>query len=243
MQDKNLYTIETIEINEITYTYYIRYVDNTFANYFLEDNELYIIISKSHPKLKEIIKEAVLNTELQTKYMLSSARNTFYYLGNKYEYKYKSLGLIIIRRSDNNELLTTIQCETGKENNPQYIIQVISKYIKEAFRDYMQKLTNEISSKFHSRTIPVSIKNNVKTYNGVYLYRKLKEEEEIRYNFLTYPYPVDVLTYLVSHEVVHSTSYGKDKHNKTFWGVLSSIQPDISFYKNSRNWVIKLRNK
>ncbi|MFV8469719.1 M48 family metallopeptidase [Mycoplasma sp. Sp48II] len=228
------FKLATITINNHPYSYYYYEVkDRLIYKSFINDNEIYIIYNPSVPKLQDKLIKTLKFYIPKLKYELSPNYDTFYFIGKQYQYKYKSIGLILLVEVNNpSNVLASIPCLQGKEQDTKYIVKCITIHLNKLFYAYMQTITNQVAQAFKREPINIQIVNNITSYHGQYRYNKIHNTELIKYSLKSSIANPDFLHYIVIHEVAHSLSHGYDKHSQKFWSTVSLLLPNYKDYKN-----------
>ncbi|MFV8516047.1 M48 family metallopeptidase [Mycoplasma sp. Z244B] len=228
------FKLATITINNHLFSYYYYEVkDRLIYKSFISNDEIYIIYNPSIPKLQDKLIKTLKFYIPKLKYELSPHYDTFYFIGKQYQYKYKSIGLILLVEVNNpSNVLASIPCLQGKEQDSQYIVKCIIKHLNKLFYTYMQAITNQVTQAFKHAPIDIQIVNNITSYHGQYRYNKTQNTELIKYSLKSSIASPDFLHYIVVHEVAHSLSHGYDKHSQRFWTAVSLLLPNYKDYKN-----------
>ncbi|WP_416756261.1 M48 family metallopeptidase [Mycoplasma aquilae ATCC BAA-1896] len=228
------FKLATITINNHPFSYYCYEVkDRLIYKSFINNDKIYIIYNPSIPKLQDKLLKTLKFYIPKLKYELSPNYDTFYFIGKQYQYKYKSIGLILLVEVNNpSNVLASIPCSQGKEQDFQYIVKCIIKHLNKLFYDYMQNITNHVTQAFKRGPIDIQIVNNITSYHGQYTYNKITNNELIKYNLKSSIAAPNFLLYIAIHEVAHSLSHGNDKHSQKFWSAVSLLLPNYKEYKN-----------
>lgn len=146
--------------------------------------------------------------------------DSFYYLGNQYSLKFS------------NEYKQKLQFEQA------FIVpDVIAKKGKTAIKLAITKWYKNIARDLFEQRLMIFSTNNALKYNEFRLtsaktrWGSCTSQNNIRLNWKLLMAPIEVLDYVVIHELCHTVHHN---HSKSFWDLVISIEPN---YKIHRKWL------
>ena len=87
----------------------------------------------------------------------------------------------------------------------------VNKFYKEKAGDYINFLVDKFSKKMQLYPTKVSFRKNKRTWGTCNF------KNELRFNFLLMKYPLEIIEYVVIHELAHIKH---KNHSKDFWGLV-----------------------
>lgn len=87
----------------------------------------------------------------------------------------------------------------------------VNKFYKEKAGDYINFLVDKFSKKMQLYPTKVSFRKNKRTWGTC------NSKNELRFNFLLMKYPLEIIEYVVIHELAHIKH---KNHSKDFWGLV-----------------------
>ena len=87
----------------------------------------------------------------------------------------------------------------------------VNKFYKEKAADYINFLVDKFSKKMQLYPTKVSFRKNKRTWGTCNF------KNELRFNFLLMKYPLEIIEYVVIHELAHIKH---KNHSKDFWGLV-----------------------
>lgn len=106
-------------------------------------------------------------------------------------------------------------------NEPQRIKQEIEIYLKEMFMELLKNLSDEYAKKLGCSYAKITVRKQ-KTRWG-----SCSRKGNLSYNMNLIGAPIEVIRYVVLHEVVHLKHFG---HQANFWEEMSRWMPDYKAY-------------
>ena len=87
----------------------------------------------------------------------------------------------------------------------------VNKFYKEKAAEYINFLVDKFSKKMQLYPTKVSFRKNKRTWVNC------NSKNELRFNFLLMKYPLEIIEYVVIHELAHIKH---KNHSKDFWGLV-----------------------
>ncbi len=126
---------------------------------------------------------------------------------------------------NNNKFIIYINSDILKDNREVIIKDNLEKFYKEQAIDVLKERTD-----YYSNILKVAPKNIV-IKNQKTLWGSCSSKGNINYNYKIVMAPLEILDYIVVHELCHLVYMN---HSKDFWDLVESIIPD---WKKRRNWL------
>jgi len=145
--------------------------------------------------------------------------NTIYFLGKSYRFQIVKDKQQFVIVSDNLRMITFHVADKRRYKH----------YIREWYKQQTSRLISErlvqINSKMNLRYNRVSIKNQKSRWGSC------SKNRNLNFNLLLAAAPMEVIDYVIIHELVHLVEFG---HSKNFWHQVGLVDAD---YKKHREWL------
>ncbi|MDS1008728.1 M48 family metallopeptidase [Clostridium sporogenes] len=150
----------------------------------------------------------------------------YYYLGQLYYLEIKEVKSLYFKLEvNNNKFIIYINSDILKDNREVIIKDNLEKFYKKQAIDVLKERTD-----YYSNILKVAPKNIV-IKNQKTLWGSCSSKGNINYNYKIVMAPLEILDYIVVHELCHLVYMN---HSKDFWDLVESIIPD---WKKRRNWL------
>ncbi|WP_251861207.1 SprT family zinc-dependent metalloprotease [Clostridium sp. Marseille-Q2269] len=152
--------------------------------------------------------------------------NGYYYLGKVYNLEIKEVKSLYFKLEvNNNKIIIYINSGILQEKRDSIIRNNLEKFYKEEAIKVLKERTEYYSSMLGFGPESIVVKNQ-KT-----LWGSCSSKGNINYNYKIIMAPLEILDYIVVHELCHLVHMN---HSKDFWNLVESIIPDC---KERRKWL------
>ena len=150
----------------------------------------------------------------------------YYYLGQLYYLEIREVKSLYFKLEvNNNKFIIYINSGILKDKREAIIKDNLEKFYKEQAIEVLKKRTD------HYADILGVAPKNIVIKNQKTLWGSCSSKGNINYNYKIVMAPLEILDYIVVHELCHLVYMN---HSKDFWHLVESIIPDC---KKRRNWL------
>lgn len=150
----------------------------------------------------------------------------YYYLGQLYYLEIREVKSLYFKLEvNNNKFIIYINSGILKDKREAIIKDNLEKFYKEQAIEVLKKRTD------HYADILGVAPKNIVIKNQKTLWGSCSSKGNINYNYKIVMAPLEILDYIVVHELCHLVHMN---HSKDFWDLVESIIPD---WKKRRNWL------
>ncbi|MCX8056559.1 MAG: M48 family metallopeptidase [Ignavibacteria bacterium] len=193
-----------------------KYISDALINQFIEKHEKWID-EKVNEMLQKKSRIPIYNFIDGEEYL---------FLGNKYKLKIENF-----ETSHKSKIKIENQFLLVSSNDKKSIPKLIEKFYKEEFRKIIQQRVDYFLPKFNELMNSSFSYQKIKISSGRKNIGSCSAKGNLNFSWRLVQAPLDVIDYVVVHEIVHL----KEKnHNKAFWRKVKSLKPN---YKENLNWI------